>query len=309
VSGPVTEADVAPSAHSTPAGPATVEVEPSRAATVGGMPVRRALPRRTRRTVGAWCFADHFGPTTVTLDRGADIGPHPHLGLQTVTWIVSGELVHSDSLGSEQTVRPGQLNLMTAGHGVAHAEESAGSYAGELHGVQLWVAQPAATRDGAAAFEHHATLPQVDLDGAVATVLVGSLGDVDSPGRRDTDHVGVEIAVHGASAVVPLRPDHEHALVVLTGAVSVDGVVVSPGHLGYLGTGRSECALAAREPSRVLLLGGTPFPEPVLLWWNFAGRDRSELTRAWRDWTEDTGRFGTVASRLPRIETAPPPWG
>ena len=147
----------------------------------GSVPVRRALPRKERRTVGAWCFVDHMGPTTVTADRGMDIAPHPHIGLQTVTWLLSGEAVHRDSLGSEQIIRPGQLNLMTAGRGVSHSEEATGRYSGELHGAQLWIAQPRATRDGDAAFEHHADLPKVDLGGAVATVLVGKLIGSESP--------------------------------------------------------------------------------------------------------------------------------
>jgi redox-sensitive bicupin YhaK (pirin superfamily) len=123
-----------------------VEVLPSREAQVGRLRVRRALPRRARRTVGAWCFADHMGPAPATSDGGFGIGPHPHIGLQTVTWFVSGEGLHRDSLGSEQVVRAGELNLMTAGRGVAHAEEPTGEFDGEVHGVQLWVAQPSATR-------------------------------------------------------------------------------------------------------------------------------------------------------------------
>ena len=166
----------------------TVEIGASRQTQVGSVGVRRALPCKERRTVGAWCFIDQMGPTTVTADRGIDIAPHPHIGLQTVTWLLSGEAVHRDSLGSEQTIRPGQLNLMTAGHGVSHSEEATGRYSGELYGAQLWIAQPRATRDGDAAFEHHPDLPKVDLGGAVATVLVGTLAGTESPlvGTRTT---------------------------------------------------------------------------------------------------------------------------
>src|SRR3546814_593223 len=174
MSGPVSERDVEPVSERDSADPPEVELTDSREAMVGEMRVRRALPRRTRRTVGAWCFADHMGPADVTEERGIDIGPHPHIGLQTVTWLFAGEILHRDTLGSEQVIRPGQLNLMTAGHGVAHSEEATGRYAGPLHGIQLWVAQPAETRDGAPAFEHHAELPVVELDAATATVLVAS---------------------------------------------------------------------------------------------------------------------------------------
>ena len=157
----------------------------SRSVDVAGFPVRRALPQRGRRTVGAWCFADHLGPMESSERRGLDVGPHPHMGLQTVTWLVEGEVLHRDSLGSEQLIRPGQLNLMTAGNGIAHAEESTGHYRGWLHGIQLWIAQPEATRHTTPAFEHFDEPPSFDLDGATATVLVGSIGSAQS-GRVTT---------------------------------------------------------------------------------------------------------------------------
>ncbi len=164
MSGPVAELDAPPqrAEASHPSAPC-VEVSESREAEVGRFRVRRALPRRGRRTVGAWCFADHMGPADVTEGSGLDVGPHPHTGLQTVTWLVDGEALHKDSLGSEQVIRPGQLNLMTSGAAVTHAEEATGYYRGTLEGVQLWVALPERTRHGAAAFEHHETLPQGDL--------------------------------------------------------------------------------------------------------------------------------------------------
>jgi quercetin 2,3-dioxygenase len=186
MSGPVSTTDAPAVADIAPVEQQVVEVTESHEAVVGRFTVRRALPRRGRRTVGAWCFADHMGPADVTEDSGLDVGPHPHMGLQTVTWLLAGEALHHDSLGSEQVIAPGQLNLMTAGGGVAHAEEATGSYSGQLHGIQLWVAQPEATRHGAAAFEHHAELPRVDLGGAEATVLVGELGGVARPARRDS---------------------------------------------------------------------------------------------------------------------------
>ena len=275
---------------------------------VGALPVRRVLPRRMRRTVGSWCFADHAGPVSVDEEHRVDIGPHPHMGLQTVTWLVSGELLHRDSLGSEQVIRPGQLNLMTAGHGVSHAEENPGRFRGELHLVQLWVAQPEATRHGAPAFEHHAELPRPELPGAEATVLIGAFAGEVSPARRDSEHTGVELVLHRPGAVLPLRRDDEYALVVLAGALSVDEQVVEPGVLAYLGTGRDECRLEVGAPARALLLGGPPFPEPVLMWWNFVARTREEVSVARRQWTERDERFGTVASTLRRVEVGPPPW-
>ncbi|MGD9704398.1 MAG: pirin family protein [Acidimicrobiia bacterium] len=288
--------------------PCEVEITESRRTELGIVTIRRALPRPGRRTVGAWCFVDHMGPAAVTEDRGLDIGPHPHIGLQTVTWLLSGEILHRDSLGSEQVIRPGQLNLMTAGHGVSHAEEATGTYRGALHGVQLWVAQPAATRDGEAAFEHHPELPQLELDRCTATVLVGEFADVTSPARRDTEHVGVDLDLRQGDTVVPLATDFEYALVVFDGAVSLGGNVLEPGHLGYLGTSRDEVRLRATRATRALLVGGVPFPEPVLMWWNYVARDQAEITAAHADWTAGAERFGSVASPLPRITVGPPPW-
>ncbi len=312
MSGPLATEDATSTGEPVPAaGGPVIELAPGRITQVGSLPVRRVLPHRPRRTVGSWCFVDHVGPVPLDGAEEVGIGPHPHLGLQTVTWLVSGELVHLDSLGSEQPIRPGQLNLMTAGHGVAHAEEDRGR-ARELQGVQLWVAQPEATRDGAAAFEHHAELPRRELDGATATVLVGSLAGASSPARRDTDHMGAELVLRPPGATVPLRPDYEHALVVLEGRVTVrgggDDTVVEPGVLAYLGSGRDECALGADEPARALLLGGVPFPEPVLMWWNFVARSRDEVSEARREWTAGDERFGTVHSSLGRIEVGRPPW-
>ncbi len=284
-----------------------VELTPSRDAEVGGVPVRRALPRRARRTVGAWCFADHFGP--VAVDPGApgmEIGPHPHTGLHTVTWLVSGELLHRDSLGSEQPIRPGQLNLMTAGHGVAHAEETpvAAAAAGlGQHGIQLWVAQPSSTRHGPAAFEHHAELPTVGLAGGRATVLVGELAGTGavSPARRDTPLVGAELVL-AAGGAVPLDPGFEHALVVLEGALAVEGAAVAPGTLAYLGQGRDGVVLdPTGDGARALLLGGAPFGEDIVMGWNFVARSRDEIDRAAADWNAGSDRFGVVASGLPRI--------
>ena len=284
-----------------------VEVTASHEAQVGQFTVRRALPRRGRRTVGAWCFADHMGPADVTEGSGLDVGPHPHMGLQTVTWLLDGQALHKDTLGSEQVITPGQLNLMTAGHAVAHAEEATGHYRGTLEGIQLWIALPDATRNGAAAFEHHAELPRRDLDGAVATVLVGDLDGTRSPARHDTPLIGVDLDLR-APTTVPLRPDFEYALVVMRGAVAVDGTQATPGHLAYLGLGRDEVRLDVTEPARAILLGGEPFAEPLLMWWNFVARTRDEIDDAYASWRDQDDRFGRVRSSLPVIPAAAPFW-
>lgn len=286
-----------------------MEITESRAQTVGGMQVRRALPRRGRRTIGAWCFADHMGPAEVTDQAEADIGPHPHMGLQTVTWLTAGQILHRDSLGSEQLIAPGQLNLMTAGHGVAHSEETsaAGPYRGPLNGLQLWIAQPEATRHGPPAFEHHAELPKAEYRGAAATVLVGEFDGQRSPARHDTPLVGVEVDLHD-TATLPLRPDFEYGLVVLHGAVATVDQHLTPGHLGFLGRDNHELTLRPLGRAGVVLLGGAPSAEQPLMWWNFVGRTRAEIDQAYTSWLGDDGRFGPVAGPLSRIVTGPPWW-
>jgi redox-sensitive bicupin YhaK (pirin superfamily) len=249
-----------------------------------------------------------MGPAHVTADAGLDIGPHPHIGLQTVTWLVAGEVLHRDSLGTEQVIRPGQLNLMTAGRGVSHSEEATGAYAGVVHGIQLWVAQPDATRHGEAAFEHHAELPRTEAGGGEATILVGSFAGVTSPARRDTAHVGVDLVLLPGRTSLQLDPTFEHGLVVIEGRLSVGPQVLETGHLAFLGLGRDHLDVEAREPARALLIGGEPFPEPLLMWWNYVARTRDEVTEAHRAWVEDDGRFGRVASSLKRIVTDSPPW-
>ena len=291
----------------------TFEIVPSRDADVGGVRVRRALPRARRRMIGPWCFVDHMGPIATT--TGFDVAPHPHMGLQTVTWLLAGEALHRDSLGSEQVIRPGELNLMTAGSGVAHSEERVGRDSKVVHGVQLWVAQPDATRHGAAAFEHHRSLPQIELGAGTATVLVGAFQGSASLARRDTEHVGLDLALRRGRVTVPLRVDFEHALVVLDGSVLVDGAgmvpggtALVPGALGDLGIGRDVVTMEVDEGARVLLIGGIPFELPVAMWWNFVGRDHQELSRAVRDWNDRDERFGTVRSELARIASPVPPW-
>lgn len=307
MSGPVTYQDASPAdtAPATDSGP-TLDVLPSRNADVAGLGVRRALPRRSRRTVGPWCFADHFGPTLPSPGVAMRIGPHPHIGLQTVTWLLEGEALHTDSLGSEQLIRPGQLNLMTAGRGVAHAEES--PLSSSMHGVQLWVAQPEATRNGAADFEHHAELPDVDLGAFHLTVMIGGVAGVTSPARAETPMVGVDVASDGGRTIVPLERGFEHAIIVVAGAVEIHGEIIQPGSLAYLGTGREELPISVAEPSRALLIGGRPFGEEILMWWNFVARTRDEIDEAYRDWDAHSDRFGDVASDLARIPAPVPVW-
>lgn len=239
-----------------------------------------------------------MGHADVTENSGLDVGPHPHIGLQTVTWLTDGQVLHRDSLGTEQVIKPGQLNLMTAGNAVSHAEEATGHYRGTLEGIQMWTVLPENTRQGQPAFEHHAELPQLDLQGGAATVLLGDFIDLSSPARHDTPLVGVELDLHTATTV-PLHTDWEYALIVLTGHVAVHGQPLLPGRLGYIGEGRDELHLQVREPTRVMLLGGEPFPDPIIMWWNFVGRSHDEIDSAYASWTRQDDRFGLLKSSLP----------
>jgi redox-sensitive bicupin YhaK (pirin superfamily) len=280
-----------------------------------GLRVTRTLPHKVRRMVGAWCFVDHFGelasrrtqPSSEALDKdstGMRVAPHPHLALQTVTWLFAGEIHHRDSLGSSQVIRPGQLNLMTAGRGIAHSEESPRGRSPVLHGVQLWVALPDRDRHTEPRFEHHAELPVLDRAGVRASVLVGTLDTVRSPATTYSPIVGAELALAG-SATLPLRPEFEHAVLAVSGAVEVDGTAVEPGAMLYLGVGRAE--LAVSGDGRALLLGGEPFAEEIIMWWNFIARTHEEIVRARADW--QAGRtFGEVRGYDgPRLPAPPMP--
>lgn len=257
--------------------------------------------------IGAWCFADHFGPVQLNGQRGMEVGPHPHMGLQTVTWLLEGEVLHKDSLGFEQLIKPGQLNLMTSGHGMAHSEEPGENYIEYLHGIQLWVAQPESTRNGEPAFEHHAALPQTNFDNATATVLLGTLGTASSPARTDSEIVGAEITLGIGESTLQLREAFEYGIIVLRGRIQVESKILEPGNLGYVGSQRDQLPIYATEPTTIMLIGGEPFGEAILMWWNFIGRDQDEMTKAYKDWQSES-RFGTVKSQLAKIDAPKPYW-
>jgi quercetin 2,3-dioxygenase len=285
------------------------ELTEARVARVGDMTVRRLLPLWLRRSVGAWCFVDHYGPMSVDGVTGMRVPPHPHIGLQTVTWLISGNVLHRDSLGSEQMIRPGQLNLMTAGRGIAHSEESPAEHDPSLHGIQLWVALPDASRHTEPAFAHHAELPAAGLGGFEVTVFAGSLGGARSPARMFSEIVGAELAAHReASGSIPLAASHEHVVFVATGSARVDrapdATVLRPGQLLYLDARRDQVGVSAAAGSRLFLLGGVPLGEPLLMWWNLVARTPEEIEAAVAEWRQ--GRFGTVAGYDGEPLPAPP---
>ena len=276
-----------------------------------GMPIARLLPQRQRRTIGAWCFFDHFGPVDITDSKGMRVGPHPHTGLQTVTWLLEGEVLHRDSLGSLLTIRPGQLNLMTSGEGISHSEESPQPIPPRLHGAQLWIALPESVRHGAPAFAHHESLPVVQRDGWQVTVLLGEALGVKSPGQIYTPLVGLDVRTATAGELVlPLEPGFEYGVSVLSGNAVVNGMEsLSPNELLYFPPGCSELRIRTEGPVCLLVLGGEPFPEPLLMWWNFVGRDKAELVQACREWNAGAERFGAVHGYDGERLSAPmPPW-
>jgi redox-sensitive bicupin YhaK (pirin superfamily) len=257
--------------------------------------VRRLLPTLGRRLVGAWAFVDHYGPDDIAATPGMQVPPHPHTGLQTVSWLLEGEVHHRDSLGSDVRFGPGELALMTAGHGIAHSEQSPPVHPRFLHGAQLWVVLPDAARETRPAFEHHGVLPGFSSDGLTSTVLVGSFGGVSSPGTVHSPLVGVDLALAaGAGVEVPLEPDFEYALLASSGSATVEDAPLAHGTMAYLGTGRRSVRLTADEAARLLLLGGEPFEERIVMWWNFVGRSGEEIAEYATQWNDESPRFGAV---------------
>jgi len=282
--------------------PAVQRLEP-RDADVGGLKIRRVLPVRDRRVIGPWCFFDRYGPFTFDERNPVDVAPHPHMGLQTVSWLVDGAILHQDGLGYEGLVRPGELNLMTAGRGIAHAEATPRTQPGTLNGVQLWVALPDAHRQTAPAFQHHVDLPALELRGGIAKIIIGGLGGVVSPARTYSPMVGAELTVHrGERLHLPLDAGFEHGVLVLGGDATLEGERLDGDTLYYLGTDRAEVELTSVGGGRVMLIGGARFDDPVLMWWNFVARTSEEIDDARRDWVEHR-RFAEVSAyRGPRVE-------
>lgn len=298
-----------------------VEVLAPREVALGGiraMTVRRTLPHGNRPFVGAWCFADHYGPTRVGVDgQPMDVAPHPHAGLQTVSWLFEGVIEHRDSGCVHAIVRPGEVNLMTGGTGIAHSEVSTPDTE-VLHGVQLWIALPDEARDAGRAFDHHAPEAVVLANGAgMARVFIGalagpvsSLAGAVSPVRTYSPLLGAELNLApGARLSLAVDPSFEHGALLDTGSVSLQGVELEFGDLGCVDSGPSALLLeAGPEGARVVLLGGVPFTEEIVMWWNFVGRSHEEIAQFRADWEAGGDRFGVVAGYVgPRLRIPAPP--
>lgn len=259
-----------------------------------GLSVRRALPKRTLRTIGAWCFLDHFGPHQFSTPREAMyVGAHPHIGLQTVTWLTEGEVLHRDSLGTVATIEAGGLNVMTSGRGIAHTEETPNDNAGVLHGLQLWLALPERRREMDPAFEHVFELP-VWRDGAAeATLFIGDAFGLSAGATIHSPLMGAELRVPAGRTTLPVTPEFEHGLLVMEGSIRVDDRPLEVGQLGYLSRGRRSVCIEAEAPARLGMIGGEPYTDPLLMWWNFVGGSYDEIHEARRAWLAGE-RFGAV---------------
>jgi redox-sensitive bicupin YhaK (pirin superfamily) len=279
-----------------------LEAYANREVNLGDLRVVRALPVRDKRLVGPWCFLDRFGPLTFAEGKPMDVAPHPHIGLQTVTWLLDGEVAHDDSLGCASVLRPGGVNVMTAGGGIAHAEQTPRDNTGRLNGVQLWVALPDRDRHMAAHFQHVLDVPAVESRAGIVRPFAGSFDSATAAASYYSPLIGAEVQVHaGHELQIPLDPQFEHALLVLSGDCAVDGQSLETGLLYYLGTTRTCAGMVSRSGARVLLIGGPPFAETILMWWNFVARTPEEIADARADW-EARQRFGDVpAYNGPRL--------
>lgn len=282
-----------------------MEVLSPRDVPLGGlraMTVRRTLPQRHRSLIGAWCFVDHYGPDDVRAAGGMAVPPHPHTGLQTVSWLFSGEIEHRDSAGHHATVRAGELNLMTAGRGISHSEYSTPTTT-MLHGAQLWLALPDADRQVDPAFEHFAPAP-VTGDGWEARVFLGSLWGSTSPVTTYSPVVGAELTLAaGTTITVPVDPTYELGVLLDVGSVTVEGVALAAHELGYVEPGAGELTLSATESSRLLLLGGPPFGEQIVMWWNYVGREHEEVLAYRAEWERLLAEG--VSDRFQMVENDP----
>ena len=290
---------------------AGVEILEPRDVPLGGpraMTVRRTLPQRQRSLIGAWCFADHYGPDDVAGSGGMDVPPHPHTGLQTVSWLFTGEIEHRDSLGSHAIVRPGAVNLMTGGLGIAHSEVSTPGTT-VLHGAQLWVALPDAHRNAPKAFQHHEPIP-ARLDGATLSVFLGTIAGQTSPVETFTPLLGAEIVLDaGATVALGLDAAYEHGVLADSAGLTVNGTDTPRSAMAYLPTATPALTLSntTDRPARALILGGPPFEEEIVMWWNFVGRSHEDIVAAREAWMAHSARFGEVEGYAGEVQHLPAP--
>ena len=246
-----------------------------------GTEIRRNLPHKDLRMIGAWCFVDHFGPTDQV--DAMSVAAHPHAGLQTVSWLFEGDIEHRDSLGSIQRITPGQLNIMTSGSGIAHSELST-EFANQLHGVQLWVALPDVARHTTPLFDHYADLPHFSEGLLSIRLFAGELLRRTAQTRTFSELLGAEIRTTGGTSSLPVNSHFEHGVLAASGSLTINGEFIEEGALGYFPAGLSTLEINADEDCLLILLGGAPFDEEILMWWNFIARTQEEIEALRNDW-------------------------
>jgi redox-sensitive bicupin YhaK (pirin superfamily) len=261
---------------------------------LGGMWVRRALPAPGVGLIGPFIFVDQFGPAEFAAGAGLGIPPHPHAGISTVTWLFEGAIHHRDSLGTSAVIRPGQVNLMTAGRGITHSERSPEEFAGQvrrIYGMQTWLALPDGQEEMAPAFESHADLPVIEERGARATVIMGQVWGERAPTTCHAPTIYAEIVLE-PGGTIPLDPDaSERAVMLVGGGASLDDQPMPLYGLALLTPGK-QVRLSSTTGARAMLLGGEPFATPRDMWWNFVSSSQDRIREWSRDWQE--GRFPPV---------------
>lgn len=263
---------------------------------LGGFSVRRVLPYAGGRMVGPFIFFDHLGPVRFAPGQGIDVRPHPHINLATVTYLFEGEIVHRDSLGFVQPIRPGDVNWMTAGSGIVHSERTSAEEKDSgprLHALQSWVALPRVHEEVAPAFHHHpaTSLPEIACSGGRVRVIAGEIAGQRSPVETFSEMFYVDAALDdGAAFALPANLG-ERALYVVDGSVSVDGAALSSAEMGVLASG-GDIEVRANGPTRLVALGGRPLDGPRHIWWNFVSSSKERIEQAKADWT--AGRFAAV---------------
>jgi len=277
--------------------PVELVIEP-RPRDIGGFEVRRVLPVAQRRSVGSFVFFDQIGPATLAAEHGVDVRPHPHIGLATVTYLFEGEILHRDTLGSVQVIRPGDVNWMTAGRGIAHSERTppeARAQGGPLFGIQSWVALPKAHEEAAPAFFHHgaASLPKLDEKGKTVRIIAGTAFGQRAPVATFSETLYCDVVLKaGAKIEVPVEHE-ERAIQPVSGRISVGGHEAGSGSMLVL-RANEPVVIEALEDSRLMLLGGERMDGPRHMWWNFVHSSQERIEQAKADWK--AGRFGQVPS-------------
>lgn len=266
-----------------------------RSAIIGeNFPIKRAIPQRELRNVGHWIFLDHAGPVKFNEGENVDVGAHPHIGLQTFTWMLEGEIIHNDSLGSHQIIRPYQINLMTGGQGITHTELSHPD-SQALHLAQLWIALPKEKEAIAPDFKHYPVIPHIEHHDHEIYVLVGEFNNELSPVEMHSPLSAIDIkAKQDTILTVPLNSTFEYGLLPLEGTINIDGQSMDDNALAFIPSGSDSIVITLKKDSRILLIGGEPIEQPPLMWWNFVAWEQETIEKALVDWKEHSDRFPPV---------------